>query len=419
MDIERLDRLNKKNRLKNASVLFIIIFLIGIIYWFYNNPNLNQSIKLKDLWISKVEKGDLIISAHAVGKLKTVNNYLITSKVSGTVSQIKKNVGSLVTQGELILILKSETLKQKITETQYNLNQAKAKHQILISDLNIQTLNNESNLFKLKNTIAIQKLKLNAKEKLEKKGIISEIDIQKNRLEVKNLEKELSFEERKIKSFKNSKASKISADLLIIEQIQHKLETEKQLIEDMTIRASMNGIINKIYVKFGEHVIVGQSLVELNDNVKLNAIMLVNESLANKIQYNQEVEIKVLNTTIKAHIKSINPQIKNSSIEIELEINDNLPKGVRADMNVTGDIIFSEIKDTLWVTKPQGISEDQIHSIFVLDEEKKSAFKVEVKFGKESNNKIQILRGLKFGQSIIVNKIDDINQNLKEIEIIQ
>lgn len=419
MDVDRLDRLNRKNKVKQVTLLVISLLVLTALIWLYNRTDEINRFNLDDLWIEQVQRGDLTISAKAVGKLKTANKYLITSQVSGTVTAIEKNVGSLVKQDELILTLESETLKQQAKESEYALNQAKASHQILVSDLDVQSLNNESNLFKLENKLEIQKLKLARKESLAKKGIISEMDILEARMAVNNIEKELSFENKKAKSFEKSKSSKLAADLLIIEELEQKLQNELKLLSGLQIKGSFDGVINKVNVAFGEHVSIGQSLVELNDNSKLNAVVQVNESFGSQIKYGQEVKVDVLNSIVRAHIKSINPEIKNNSIELELSFDETLPEGVRADMNVTADIIFSQIKDTLWVTKPQGVTKETVNKVFVYDEFEQSAVKKEVFFGKEGNNKIQVINGLALGESVLINQVGNIDQNSVEIEVYQ
>ncbi len=416
MDIERLDRLHKKTRIKKLVLLLGFGTALLIIYWLFKFNNTN-AVDFSDLWLAEVQKSNFIISVQTSGKLQAINNYIVTSKVSGIVTNINKSVGSFVQKGEVILTLDSENLKQKIKDTQYQLIQAQAKHEILTSDLKIQELNLESKIFSLKNTINIEKLKLEAKEKLNKKGIVSEIDMLQFRLKVKNLEKEYTFEQNKLKSFKQSKTSKIRADNLIIQQVQQKLKNQEKLLTSLIIKSSNEAIVNKIPVALGEHVDLGQALLELNNNKEYKAILYVNETFANRIHYNQAVIVTVLNKHIQAHISSINPKIQNHSIEIEITFEDVLPQGIRADMSITGEIISSKIPNTLWVTKPQNTNAHHTESIYVLDKSEKYISKQIVQFGEESNNKIQILNGLTKKQKIVINQIDA--KNLQIIEITQ
>jgi len=416
MDIERLDRLRSKNNFLKVISMLLIFIAVLVGYWFYENYH-KTTVQYENLWVAQVEKGDLVLSAKASGKIKTIASYIITSKVSGTVVKINKDIGELVKKNDVVLIIESEVLRQRVRDTQNRLNQAQAKHSILLADLNIQKLNIETEIFKIENTIEMQKLKLNAKEILNKKGIISEIDFSQARLEVISLEKELSFAKKKFKSFDESKESKILSDLLIVEQLKQQLEIELKLIENMTIRATKRGVITKINVGIGEHVDIEQSIVELNDNSKFNATLYVNEAFANKIQYNQKVEVEILDKIVEGHIKTINPQVKNNAIEIEVKFDNDLPKGARADMNISGLIIFNTLINTLWVTKPQGVQTEQKYKVFVLDKDKNYARKKEVMFGKSSNNRVQILEGLTQGQNVILNELDEISQKFERIEI--
>ncbi|MCF6288588.1 MAG: HlyD family efflux transporter periplasmic adaptor subunit [Proteobacteria bacterium] len=416
MDIERLDRLKKSKQLKlfimTLTIILIISGIMGFV-WLYQN---SKKVQFKNLVISTVQQGELVVSTRVSGILIANTKSSISAKNTGTVQRIYKKIGEKVSKGDLLVKIENIELIQNISQLEFDLEQRKAKHQILVANLTTEGHKIESSILELNSQIELDSLKLKAKEELFRKNIISKLEILQTRMELNNKLKKIVFEEDAFDSFKKLMQVKINSDKILINKTVQKLETEKLAVLNLDIKAKSSGVINKVSIQVGDHVNLGQVLIEITDNQHLEGLLRINEIYSSKLDYNQEVKLTILDETIVGEIIRINPHIKNSSVEIEVKFKKSLPYGVKPDMSISGEIIFNRISNTLWVKRPSSIKAYQVANIFMLDASTSNAIKTRIEFGQASDMNIQVLSGLKQGDKIILNQFDFDNQ-LSQLEI--
>ena len=185
----------------------------------------------------------------------------------------------------------------------------------------------------------------------------------------------------------------------------------KDQISKSKIVAPFDGVIDEIIIDKGSNVNPGITpvlrIVNL-DQIKVKAE--VPETHITKIKKNSEVSIysQVLSKTINAKITSlgqvINPNNRNFRIEIDLKNPDN---NFKPNMTVKVFVNDYENKNAILISQ-KNIIENSANEFYVfklepldINENKFKAIKTFVKLGKTSNNKIEILKGLKSGDLIV------------------
>lgn len=406
MDIERLDRLESKGKKRKYIIISFVLILPIIIYVYYSLNFKMPLLKPGEYIVSTVEKGNLIQSTRITGQLIADVKHSITAQSKAIVVEVNSRVGSLVKKGEVLLNLKSESLEQELTDSEFDLSEAQARHLLLISELSDQEMVLQSELLNLESNIELETITLEAKEKLYHKNIISELDIREARAKLKSLKKSQSFAELKKQSFLSSKEIKIQAEKVTTNRIKKQLEVRKQHLDELTVIASTDGIVSLIDVEIGQSVTVGSLLIQITRQDRYSALLRVNESQSGLLSYDQKVVMNILNQEVKGKLSRINPTIINNSVEIEVSIIDTLPKGVRPDMSITGEVFFSTLNDVLMISKPYGLKENVTQGVLVINSETNIATKKAIKFGITSVNQAQIISGVQEGDMLIINLKD-------------
>jgi hypothetical protein len=79
-----------------------------------------------------------------------------------------------------------------------------------------------------------------------------------------------------------------------------------------------------------------------------------------------------------------------------------LPPGAVPQLSVDGTIDLERMTDVLYVGRPALGNEDSTLSLFKLDADGKGATRVAVKVGRASVNEIQVIEGLKEGDTVVL-----------------
>jgi HlyD family secretion protein len=152
----------------------------------------------------------------------------------------------------------------------------------------------------------------------------------------------------------------------------------------------------------GEHVPVGTELAQIIQPDQLKAQLKIAETQARDIQIGQPAEIDTHNGVISGSVTRIDPAVQNGTVTVDVQLTGPLPKGARLDLSVDGTIDLERLHDVLYTGRPAFGNENSTISLFKLDPSGRYANRVSVKVGRASVNEIQILSGLREGDTVIL-----------------
>jgi len=180
-------------------------------------------------------------------------------------------------------------------------------------------------------------------------------------------------------------------------------EAAKKLYKPFPVVSSVDGVIILRKVDVGENVIARQNLLAVADLSRLVVKTAVSEHYSGQLAKGQPVKVKIdgaggyFSGEISLVSPGINPESRTSDIEIKLPKNPKIKPGMAAEIELTVDANQKTIvvpQDAL-VVKPDGTT-----FIFVIKDSK--AVMTKVKTGIEANERVEIVKGLEYGQEVAV-----------------
>ena len=94
--------------------------------------------------------------------------------------------------------------------------------------------------------------------------------------------------------------------------------------------------------------------------------------------------------------------MRNGSVQVDVALDGGLPPGARPDLSVDGRIRIARLDNVLSVGRPALAKADGDLSLFRLDAGGDTATRVPVRVGAASVDRVQVLRGLKAGDRVIL-----------------
>jgi multidrug efflux pump subunit AcrA (membrane-fusion protein) len=152
----------------------------------------------------------------------------------------------------------------------------------------------------------------------------------------------------------------------------------------------------------GTHVTAGTPVAEVTQLNKLKAALQIAETQAHDIQIGQPASIDTHNGVVPGHVSRIDPTVLNGTRTVDVALDGPLPPGAVPGLSVDGTINLAELKDVLKVGAPALGNENSTISLFKEDADGKGAVRVPVKVGRRSVNEIQVIEGLKVGDTVIL-----------------
>ena len=186
------------------------------------------------------------------------------------------------------------------------------------------------------------------------------------------------------------------------EQLRAAYELKKSQVEALKVRAGSTGVLQQVMVDVGQRVTQGAPLAKVVQPWRLKAALQIQETQAKDVMPGQKCEIDTRNGIVKGRVSRIDPSVINGTRTVDAQILEPLPKGAVPDLSVEGTIELERLKDVVYVGRPVFGQSESVVTLFKLGPDGKMATRTQVKFGKTSVTTIQVLEGLKVGDTVIL-----------------
>jgi len=394
------------------AVVLIALLIVGKkAGWFGSNAN------LKEVEITKIEPLSIIETVSATGKIQPEVEVKLSSEVSGEIIDLPIMEGQMVEKGDLLVRINPDIYQSSLQRSRAGLSNVKAGYAQSEASLKEATSNFERN------------------KKLFEKGVISKAEWDKI-----------------VASYEVAQASKNAAYYSMQSASASVTEATDNLART-TIYAPMRGTISKLDVELGERVVgtqqmAGTEIMRVANLANMEVEVDVNENDIVKVSVGDSTVVEV-DAYLKREFKGIVTEISNSAIEgltadqvtnfkvkvriLESSYQDLLEgksenySPFRPGMTATVDIITrrkdkvigipisaivikSDTSSKRTVNKPTVSSDEKFETVFVKDGNR-AKLRV-VKTGIQDDRNIEIISGLKNGETIITGPYNTVTKGL-------
>jgi len=222
------------------------------------------------------------------------------------------------------------------------------------------------------------------------------------------LDNAIKDEARYVSSFSTGGVTQQQLDQakLTTKNARLRLQGSARKVSDANIKSPINGIVNKRYIEVGAFVTAqGTQLFELVDVSKLKLKVSVNESQVANLQLGNHVQIKsnvFPANNFSGKITFIAPKADETlNFPIEIEVDNNHANTIKAGMYGTAIFKFPAQAPTITVPRGSFVGSVSSNQIFVLADGNTAKIR-KVIAGRIINDQVEIIEGLKEGETVIV-----------------
>lgn len=414
MDI-RKEKNNKQ--LSKVHIIIIMGVILALIIYIFNS-GYKKNIDIRETLVNKVEQGTLNIQVEGYGKLRSSKQKLLTSQSNATVDEIVLKPGAVVGIDSIILQLRSPALDHEVnvTKQEYTRQQAILRKLKLIQVREVLANEEKFELIKADyETVAMREV---AMQDLVVKGIVSKLDFSEVKLKVAQLKKRVAIIEKMAEKLKLVHDESINIQNEAIGNAKSNYNTVLQLYEQLTVRAGMNGILQKLPVELGQSLAVGEQVALIGGTEDLVALVKVPQADAAQVRVGQNASIDTRKNIIEAKVIRVSPTVEDGSVEIEIALTGTLPAQLRPEQNIDAIINIEKINAAYFIQRPTNVVAFSTSTLYKLSEDQLTAYATPVEFGVTSGRFIQIISGASSGESLIVSDLSYLN-NIPEVALIQ
>jgi RND family efflux transporter MFP subunit len=407
MDIARPDLKKKKMRQyaiwAGVAVVVLAVAIVAVSRLKPAAPSVDRS----TVWPDTVKRGPMIRQVRgSTGSLvpREDSIELIPAQTDATIVRIRVLPGAMVTPDTVLMDLADPQLEQELLNAQLALKAAQADYKSLQATLESTLMDKKTAAAQVNSDYTQDQLQAQTDKALFDLGVISGLTYSKSKNTADQLttQHQLSHEQLDV----NQKAIEVqlASAQTKIDQAKALLDLYQKQAQALQVRAGISGVLAPLAVplQVGQHVTAGTSVAEVIQLDKLKAALQIAETQARDIQIGQPASIDTHNGIIPGHVTRIDPSVVNGTRTVDVALDGPLPPGAVPQLSVDGTIDLERMTDVLYVGRPALGNENSTLSLFKIDADGKGAVRVPVKVGRASVNSVQVLEGLKEGDTVIL-----------------
>jgi HlyD family secretion protein len=407
MDIARPDIKKQKTRRMIIWAGIAVVVLAAAVVAVARLKPAAPTVDASTVWPDTVKRGNMIRQVRgSTGSLvpREDSIELIPAQTDATVVRIRALPGAQVTPNTILLELADPQLQQQVLNAQLALKAAEADYKSLQATLQSTLMDKKTAAAEVNSNYTQDQLQAQTDKALFDLGVISGVAYNKSKNTADQLttQHQLSLQQIEV----NEKAIEIqlASSQTKVDQAKALLDLYQKQAAALQVRSTISGTLAQLPtpVQVGQHVTAGTSVAEVIQRDKLKAALQIAETQARDIQIGQPASIDTHNGVIPGHVTRIDPSVLNGTRTVDVSLDGPLPQGAVPQLSVDGTIDLERLTDVLFVGRPALGNENSTLSLFKEDPDHRGAVRVPVKVGRASVNSIQVLDGLKEGDTVIL-----------------
>lgn len=392
--------------LRRPFVAIPVILVVGLIVWRFSGLG-RAAADLDPASLVTVEKGTMVVSVVATGKVEPITKVEIKSKANGIIERLLTDVDQVVEQGAVLAELDRENLTARLRESRANLQAAEAAHDGAVAQVTKNEIEAESPEadFAARNYQRAQQLST------QKLMSASALDESRMTMEQAQNRRRAAMGQLTI-----AKARVVEATANVA-QARAAVERAEEELASATIRAPIRATVLTRDVEVGSPV---SSILNMGANATLVMTLgdiervyvkgQVDEADIGRVRTGQQARITTESfreRVFEGRVTRISPigveadNVTTFAVEVSI---DNPEKILKANMTANAEIVLDTLPDSLLVPE-SAITYDAQRNAFVDVVDPAAANgrrRVPVKVGVGNGSRTQILEGVRQGDQIVL-----------------
>ncbi|HXG66299.1 MAG TPA: HlyD family efflux transporter periplasmic adaptor subunit [Blastocatellia bacterium] len=402
MDIPRKSAARKRLIRRIVYSVIAVVALGGITIAVSRLKPAAPTVDGNTVWRGTVKRGSMLRQVRGLGTLVPEEIRIIPATVQGRVEKRNLQPGETVSAGTIIFVLSNFEIEQAALDAQSQLRQAEADYNSLKAQLDRRLLDQKSQAATVQADYSEAKLTAEVNESLYKQQLISEVQFKVSKVRAEELATRHQIEKERLEKTHEEIKAQLAAQEQQVQQARAAYQLRRQQVEELNVRAGIDGVLQSLAVEVGQQVTPGTELARVANPSRLKAELRIAETQTKDITVGLPATIDTRNGIIPGRVMRIDPAAQNGTVTVDVSLEGELPRGARPALSVDGTIELERLENVLYVDRPVSGQENSKIGIFKLEPGTNEAVRTQVTLGRASVNHIEVIDGLREGDVVIL-----------------
>jgi HlyD family secretion protein len=386
----------------------IAVFVVFIGYFFiFADRRPKLKIDKEKITISDVKRGVFQEFIPQTGIIVPSKTIYLDAVEGGTIKRVVAESGAMLKKGDIILELSN--LNRELTVLQQEASFNESINRARETRLNIMKndLDQQQQLAMIDQQLAIVVPAFDRAKKLYEKKLISKQEYERAEADYKyNIErKRITYQAYKNDSIDRIRQLKETANSE--RRMSLSLDGVGKILDNLVIRAPMDGQLSRPQLDAGQNVNTGQRLGQVDIVGSYKVRVPIDELYLPRITTGLHATTSFNNKDYELEIMYVYPGVTAGRFEVDMNFIGENPTGIRPGQSLRLRIELGQSSEELLLPVGGFYKDTGGNWVFVLTKDGNSAERRDVKLGRKNTEHFEVLEGLEPGDKVITSSYEN------------
>ena len=390
-----------------GGVVAIIVLIIYVIISTSGGAKL--AVNKERISISTIKNDIFQENIPVSGVVLPITTIYLDAVEGGRVEEKFVEDGAIMKKGDPILRLSNTDLELSLINQETSVYNLLTQMQISQNAARQNTINRLNQFTDVENSLIEAKRLYELNTKLFEKGAIGKQDYQSSLNNYNYQKQRMKLTKEVLQQDSISSKQEVEQAKNSYLRTQSALKLMRKKVEDLVVRAPIDGQLTSLDAEIGQSKTKGQRLGQIDVLTGFKVRVDVDEHYISRIYAGQKGTFKLNNQQYTLIIKKIFTQVVNGRFQVDMVFENEVPKGIRRGQNLQIQVALSAEKEALLVPKGGFFLKTGGNWIFKINEDGTKAYKVDIQLGSQNTRYYEVLSGLNAGDKVITSTYDSFN----------
>jgi len=385
----------------SAAVIMLVVLAAP---WVTRWANATASVPYDRVRTAVVAKGNLVRDVSVQGRIVAAVSPTLYATASGSIT-LHVVAGEQVVAGQVLASVDSPELTSRLQQSESALGQRKVELERQRIESRQQALEKRKDADLANVALVAAKREQRRAAEANDLGVIPIIDFEKSRDDLRKAELAYQHVIADADLFDERLAFELRASEFEVSRQQLLVDDLHRQVGDLAIKSPVNGIVGDLLIDQKSAVSRDTPVLAVVDLTRFEIDALIPESYADDLVIGMQAEIQVGGARYDGQLVAVSPEIVNNQVASRIRFLDSGPTNLRQNQRLTTRILLAEYNDVLMVQRGQFLDSGAGRIAYVINNDR-TAERRQIKTGARSLGSVEIVAGLKPGDTIVISNLD-------------
>lgn len=398
---------------KIATYGGIAVFVIFVGYQFiFADRRSKLKIDREKITIAEVKRGQFKEYIPQTGTIEPSHTAYLDAVESGTIRHVVAESGAIVKTGDVILELSNLNREIQVLQQEAALSESINRNRETRLGITKNELEQKSQMALIDNNLAVLGPQYERQKQLYEKKLISKQEFEKTEADFKYYQERKKFTYENYRMDSMDRGRQLANIALLEDRMSRNLEGVGKILDNLVIRAPIDGQLSRPQLDPGQAVNPGQRLGWIDVLGSYKVKVPIDELYLPRISQGLRATTTFNNKDYELEIKYMYPGVTNGRFDVDMEFLGDPPPGIRRGLSLRLRIELGQPSEELLLPVGGFYKDTGGNWVFVVEDGGSRAVKREIKLGRKMGSEyFEVLEGLEPGDKVITSSYENFGTN--------